>query len=256
MNRRRGERYTRRVEVQFWQAGEKASRGYSTNISAQGMHIATQYPLPPRSRLRIEVLHGERGFLIEGVVAHRRSVHPELRKVMAPGMGVRFLSAEELIGELFPLVPGGQTGAGQADEERPAAAATTATYAAEPRRAEGAEVRTFSVRFASPRDFLGVYERDIVNGGLFVATSRPGRVREAVWIEVHPPAGGIAPITLPARVVQRFEPKPASGAILVGMGVELLDLPEALRRLRPVVERLAAGGPEIEAAARSLPRDA
>jgi hypothetical protein len=238
MNRRQNDRVSRRLEVQFWQAGQKTRRGYSTNVSPSGMHIATAEPLPPHSRLRIEVMHGDRGFLIEGVVAHRRAVHPELFKVMPPGMGVRFLRPEELIRELFPP---------QAAKDRPAAGA--AAGPGEPvispldlpePAAPGTEARIFSVRFASARDFLGTYERDIVNGGLFVSTSRPGKLREVVRVELHPPAPGVAPLLLPARVVQRFQPEPGSGAILVGMGVELLDLQETLARLQPVVERLSS----------------
>jgi PilZ domain len=229
MNRRRSEtRVPKRVEVQFWQAGQKIHRGYSTNISAGGMHISTANPLPPRARLRIEVVHGERGFLIEGVVAHRRAVHPELMKVTPPGMGVRFLSPEELIREIFPAAAGGAAGA--------VVGGGTPEAFEEPRQED---VRTFTVRFASAKDFLGIYERDIVNGGLFVATSRPGRIRELVRIELHPPGPSSSPIQLPARVVQRFEPEPGSGAILVGMAVELLDLPGALGRLRPIAEGLA-----------------
>lgn len=229
MDRRRREtRVPRRVEVQFWQVGQKIHRGYSTNISAGGMHISTANPLPPRARLRIEVVHGERGFLIEGVVAHRRAVHPELMKVTPPGMGVRFLSPEELIREIFPVEAGGTAGAvvGGGPPEA----------LEEPRQED---VRIFTVRFASAKDFLGIYERDIVNGGLFVATSRPGRIRELVRVELHPPGPSPSPIQLPAQVVQRFEPEPGRGVILVGMAVELLDLPAALDRLRPIAEGLA-----------------
>jgi hypothetical protein len=231
MNRRQSERVSRRVEVQFWQVGQKIQRGYSTNISANGMHISTANPLPPHSRLRIEVVHGDRGFLIEGVVAHRRAVHPELMKVTPPGMGVRFLNPEELIREIFPRESGAGRGTG-------AGGGAPARDELEPPPQE--EIRTFAVRFASAKDFLGIYERDIVNGGLFVATSRPGRMRELVRIEIHPPGPALAPVLLPARVVQRFEPEPGSGAILVGMGVELLDLPQALAYLRPIADRLAS----------------
>ena len=229
MNRRRSERVPRRVEVQFWQVGQKIHRGYSTNISAGGIHISTPNPLPPRARLRIEVVHGGRGFLIEGGVAHRRAVHPELMKVTPPGMGVRFLSPEELIREIFPVEGGGAAGS--------VVGGVTPEALEEPRQED---VRTFTVRFASAKDFLGTYERDIVNGGLFVATSRPGRMRELVRIEIHPPGPAPSPILIPARVVQRFEPEPGSGAILVGMAVELLDLPAALDRLRPIADRLAS----------------
>ncbi|HLX08119.1 MAG TPA: PilZ domain-containing protein [Thermoanaerobaculia bacterium] len=235
MNRRQSERVSRRVEVQFWQVGQKIQRGYSTNISANGMHIATANPLPPHSRLRIEVIHGDRGFLIEGVVAHRRAIHPELMKVLPPGMGVRFLSPGELIREIFPRAAGAPRAA--ANEGGSPTPETPENYELETPLRD--DVRTFTVRFASAKDFLGVYERDIVNGGLFVATSRPGRMRELVRIEIHPPGPAQPPVLLPARVVQRFEPEPGSGAILVGMGVELLELPQTLARLRPIAEHLA-----------------
>jgi hypothetical protein len=229
MNRRRSERVPRRVEVQFWQVGHKIHRGYSTNISGSGMHISTANPLPPQARLRIEVVNGDRGFMIEGVVAHRRAVHPELMKVTPPGMGVRFLSPDELLREIFPAGAGAAP-SWEAGEGAPARAA------GEPQHEE---LRTYPVRFASAKDFLGVYERDIVNGALFVATNLPGKMREVVRIEIHPPGPAPTPILLPARVVQRFEPEPGSGATLVGMGVELLDLPEALTRLRPIAASLA-----------------
>ena len=66
------------------------------------------------------------------MVAHRRAVHPELVKVTAPGMGVRFLSPEELVHELFPREEGkggGEaSGTGQ-DVEDPAAESRTFTLA-------------------------------------------------------------------------------------------------------------------------------
>lgn len=194
------------------------------------MHIATSDPLPALSRLRIEVIHGDRGFLVEGVVAHRRIVHRELAKVMPTGMGVRFLTPGELVTELLP--PEQVSGA-----VRLAAALNSENDSRQAQEADP-ETRTFSVRFASAHDFLGVYERDILNGGLFVATGRPGRLREVVQVELYPPVPAAPPVVLPARVVQRFQPQPGSGAILVGMGVELLDLPGALEQLQPLVDLL------------------
>jgi hypothetical protein len=78
-----------------------------------GMFIATQNPYPPGTRLRVEVLEGQRGFVIEGVVAHARKIRGELMRLTQPGMGVRFLSIEELIRELIP--------AGHGVEELPGA---------------------------------------------------------------------------------------------------------------------------------------
>jgi hypothetical protein len=244
MNRRQSERMARRVEVQFWLSAQaalqaakvaaagpvtpvaqKIQRGYSTNISTSGMHIATASPLAPQSRLRIEILFG-RGFLVEGVVAHRRAVHPELAKVTPPGMGVRFMSPEELVGELFPQEAGAAggraTGSGAEGEDA------------------GAETRTFSVRFANPDEFLAVYDRDLLSGGLFVATSRPGRIRELVRLEIFPPGDGVPAVQVTARVVQRFLPEPGHSALAAGMGVELLDRLEAITRLQPIARRLGS----------------
>jgi hypothetical protein len=236
-NRRRSERITKRVEVQFWQpawqagavgvTGAKVLRGYSTNVSASGMHIATANPLPAQARLRIEVIYGERGFVIEGVVAHRRAVHPELVKVTPPGMGVRFLSPEELVHEIFP-------------REASAGAAKGEGRTAEASLDAESESRIFSVRFASAQEFLGVYQRDILKGGLFVTTSRPARIREVVHLEIFPPGSTVAQIQLAARVVQRFAPLAGGSALAAGMGVELLDPQDAVARLQPIADRLSS----------------
>ena len=96
------------MQVQFWKRGEEhAYPGYTTNISLTGMFIATRSPQPPGTRLRIEVLEGERGFVVEGVVAHARKVRGEMMHVSQPGMGIRFLSVEDLVRE---LIPGGYSG--------------------------------------------------------------------------------------------------------------------------------------------------
>ena len=110
MSRRISPRRPRRVQVQFWKRGEPhAYPGYTTNISLTGMFIGTRSPLPPGTRLRIEILEGDRGFMVEGVVAHARQIRGELMRLTQPGMGVRFLSVEDLVRELVPL------GYGQAD---------------------------------------------------------------------------------------------------------------------------------------------
>ncbi len=94
--------------------------------------------------------------------------------------------------------------------------------------------------FVGPSDFLEVFQRDIVNGGLFVSTRYPGRLQETVRIELRPPVPGVSSVLLSARVVQRFEPQEGSFGpnLLAGMGVEILDLPAVLAELRPIVEKL------------------
>lgn len=267
MTRRRAVRRPRRVQVQFWKRGEShAYPGYTTNISTTGMFLATNSPQPPGTRLRVEVLEGDRGFVVEGVVAHARKTRGDMTRLTQPGMGIRFLGVEELVRELIPVLPG------ETEEipEGPVAAqypgfapappspavprplqptpaapppatptpAPVRTSTPIPRPTEGAGV--FSVGFLGAKEFLEVYQRDIVNGGLFVSTRYPGRLQETVHVELHPPLPGVAPVPLRARVVQRFEPQDDSfGAnLLSGMGVEILDLPTLLERLRPIVAQL------------------
>ena len=275
MTRRRAVRRPRRVQVQFWKRGEShIFPGYTTNISTTGMFLATNSPQPPGTRLRIEVLEGDRGFIVEGVVAHARKTRSDLMRLTQPGMGIRFMAVEELVRELIPSIPG------ETEEipEAPAASLAAASSAAAPppavhppaaaprpvtekvaspppappppaaspapahppipRPTDGGGA--FSMGFLGPSEFLEVFQRDIANGGLFVSTRYPGRLQETVRIELRPPAPGIAPVFLSARVVQRFEPQDGSFGpnLLSGMGVEILDLPAVLAELRPIVERL------------------
>jgi PilZ domain len=273
MSRRISPRRPRRVQVQFWKRDEPhAYPGYTTNISMTGMFVATRSPYPPGTRLRIEVLEGERGFVIEGVVAHARKIRGELMRLSQPGMGVRFMSVEELVRELIPAgygveeLPGAPAAApappspGAVEREldwtpmppsslpspsmptmsspRPAAPPAASPAAAQqqpiptPREGTG----TFAVHFLSPAEFVEVYRRDVVNGGLFVSTRYPGRLQETVNVELHPPFPGAVPVQARARVVHRFEPSSGGGPnLLSGMGVELLDLPALVAKLRPYV---------------------
>jgi len=270
MTRRRAVRRPRRVQVQFWKRGESHQYpGYTTNISTTGMFLATNSPQPPGTRLRIEVLEGDRGFMVEGVVAHARKTRADLMRLSQPGMGIRFLAVEELVRELIPVLPG------ETEEipDEPAAAplpapppvspppappppaaaarppAVTAPQQPVPQRPgpapsppprpiEGSGA--FKVGFLGPSEFLEVFHRDIVNGGLFVSTRYPSRLQETVQIEIHPPIPGIPPVIVRARVVQRFEPQEGSFGpnLLAGMGVEIHEVAAVLEELRPIVERL------------------
>jgi Tfp pilus assembly protein PilZ len=254
--------------------------GYTTNLSTTGMFIATNNPFPQGTRVRIEVMDRGRSFMLEGVVAHARKIRGELMRIAQTGMGVRFLAVEELVRELMPVVPGEpateEIPAGPAPDfaaaepplpaapvppppvaspaPPPVAAAAppppVAPAAAAPAPASPASVPAappvragsglFSVQFASPHDFLEVFRRDILNGGLFVPTRYPGRMQETVDIELLPPDPNEPPFRFQARVVQRYEPHSddLDGTnLLSGMGLEILNLPAVLDRLRPVVAR-------------------
>lgn len=291
-SRRRAIRRPRRVQVHFWRQGDPISYiGYTTNISLTGMFIATNSPVSSGSRVRVEVVDRDRGFMVEGVVAHARKSPPELARLSQSGMGIRFLSVEELVRELMPAGLAGGT------EEIPQEAAPrleppplapppplpdlTQAFPAvplrpapqppprpAPPRPEPAAAPpppkpvvlvppqplpprrppapvepsggSFTVRFAGVEEFLEVYRRDILQGGLFVSTRYPARLQETVNVELYPPGLLVDPVMVRARVVQRFEPQSETGGpnLLSGMGLELLDVPNLLERLSPVVERL------------------
>ncbi len=280
MSRRRATRRARRVQVHFWKQGEPTAYvGYTTNISMTGMFVATNSPVPSGTRIRVEVIDRDRGFMIEGVVAHARKVRSELAAITQSGMGVRFLTVEELVRELIPAAFGqteeiphnadrssysispnlhGEPETAEPSSEaepepapaappmrepvptpsRPAVATPAPPVRTAPIAASGG---TFSIRFSSADEFLEVYRRDILQGGLFVSTRYPAKMQESVSVELHPPLAFVEPVVIRARVVQRFEPgadSAGSANLLAGMGLELMDMPALMERLQPIVERL------------------
>jgi hypothetical protein len=289
-SRRRAIRRPRRVQVHFWRQGDPTAYiGYTTNISLTGMFVATNSPVSSGSRIRIEVVDRDRGFMVEGVVAHARKSPPELARLNQSGMGIRFLSVEELVRELMPAGLAGTEEIPQEAAPRPepppspppsppptelmpiaaplprkpvpppppppAPAAPEPAAASPPKpvvlvppppippRRPPAPVEpsggSFTVHFSGIQEFLEVYRRDILQGGLFVSTRYPARLQETVNVELYPPGLLVDPVLVRARVVQRFEPQSDTGPnLLSGMGLELLDVPSLLERLSPVVERL------------------
>src|SRR3954463_10451429 len=107
MSRRRAVRRPRRVQVSFWRRGEPTAYiGYTTNISMTGMFVATNSPVAGGTRIRVEIVDRDRGFMVEGVVAHARKIRGDMARVSLSGMGVRFLTVEELVRELLPSAVG------------------------------------------------------------------------------------------------------------------------------------------------------
>jgi len=244
-----------------------------------GMFVATNSPVPSGARIRVEVIDRDRGFMVEGVVAHARKIRGELARVSQSGMGVRFLSVEELVRELIPVAYG-QTEEIPQNPDRassseppdvPPEPAAPEEHAVPPplppvsrlppvsvpgpepiRPASSAPPLppkppapvtpaggSFTVSFSGPEEFMEVYRRDILQGGLFVSTRFPARLQEMVSVELLPPVPAAQPLIVRARVVQRFEPSSdpyASPNLLAGMGLELLELPALVEKLLPIVQ--------------------
>ena len=222
--RDRAPRSQRRLRVSYRRHAqlEREYVGYTTNISASGMFLATRFSLPRGSRLRVEVSSGDSSFIAEAVVARVVRTMPMLQGVPgAPvsGMGLRFLKPQELIAELIPEI-----GSTPNEERKPSA--------------EG----VYQVRFADREQLIGTYERDIKVGGLFVPTDHPGQLGERVTIQLIVNDSRIPPYRLHARVVQRFDPiaagaqNAAENNILAGMGVVIEELATVQQQLMRLLE--------------------
>ncbi len=211
MERREQERRPRRVPVRFWKQGEsKRYRGYSANISTGGMYIETNSLVNVGSRIRLEIGAGKHAFMAEAVVAR---VNKSLQTLRTSGMGVRFMTVEELVGELMPEI-----------------SSTAATDLGEAPLPEG----SYRLRFADRGQLREVYARDLATGGLFVPTDRPAELNAVVTVEVSIAGAGAAPVRLEARVVHRLDPGMPDGPggnLMAGMGVEILNLERALEAL-------------------------
>jgi hypothetical protein len=128
----------------------------------------------------------------------------------------------------------------------PAAARTPARRATPPPPAAGSPApdippqTTHGMRFPSAADFLAVFRRDLVNGGLFVPSGDPAGLYERVVVSLHLPEPVKRVFKVEARVVQVVEPRPGpdGGRTGGGMGLELIDTDRVLDELQPLVKLL------------------
>ena len=102
--KRKARRFSRRLKVRFGEQNRAfVHSGLTNDISATGMFISTTAAVKPGTRLHVEVTTADEGLVFfEGVVARQVVVPPELRTLMRPGFGLRFLSGTELMSELIP----------------------------------------------------------------------------------------------------------------------------------------------------------
>lgn len=227
MERRSLKRWAKRFRVRYWRHGEEEEPrlGHTLNISTRGMYIGTGKPLKSGTRVRVEIVDPEDGFVVEGVVAHSHEVAPELHRIKQPGMGVRLLGVQELIEGLI----------GERSQRAPAAESTAAP--------EGTRsAATYRVRFRDRAHFFDVFRRDVIRGGMYVPTRDPARLDQLVALEIVPPTRTAESFEIPARVVQRMEPSGTRSeqglGRYSGMGVEFIDPDRALDLYEQVVKRL------------------
>lgn len=187
------------------------------------MFITTNQPLTSGERLRIELSDQREVFMLEAVVARSAKVAPHLANFRRSGMGVRFLTTDEILSR----VVGGAT-----------AKPVEASVEEEPPK-NG----VFPVRFPSAQVLVATYQRDIATGGMFVATRFPAALNERITVEVHLPSLGAGepppPLRFAARVVQRLEPGAGDSSKPGGMGVEFIDRGGTIAQLAPIVQVLS-----------------
>jgi hypothetical protein len=250
--RRRAIRRPRRVQVHFWRQGDPTAYvGYTANISLTGMFIATNSPVSSGSRIRfLSVEELVRELMPAGVsgsqeVPQQEAVLPPEPPPLPPPPALPTMSFPVLAPHQIPSPPPPPPAPPPPEPAAPSPPKPVVLVppAPLPPRRPPVPVETsggsFTVHFSGVEEFLEVYRRDILQGGLFVSTRYPARLQETVSVELHPPGLLVDPVQVRARVVQRFDPHSDSGPkLLSGMGLELLDMPQLLERLSPVVERL------------------
>lgn len=160
------------------------------------MYITTNRMLPRGTRVRLE-LCAERGpsAMVEAVVARtQRSSH----QIRPNGLGVRFLSCEEVLSEVLPGLDPRHL----------------------PEDTGDLPLGAFPLEYTTRRQFRQIYERDLATGGLFVPSRLPAELNSVITVQLR--VADSPPLLLKARVVHILEPR--SGSPVSGMGVEVLEL--------------------------------
>lgn len=249
MEKRLQKRFPRRVQIHYWIHGEDHERkAYTTNVSTAGAFIATNGPSPPGTRMRVEFL-GENGFIIEAIVSHAARVSASLQSIRSSGMGIRFLSIEELVRGLLP--PGGEKAKESIREasdhrevERSRARTERLFDRAEEEHVRERKVRAaasggapiFTVGFRNVGYLLEAIENEIHFGGVFVATDTPAGLQQDVQIALALPAPIRRTVNAQAVVVRVSDPATDDSSTLKGMAVAFKDTEKVLDELNQLIE--------------------
>ena len=207
--RRRARRFAKRSRVRYWLGDDpKARNAFINDISASGVFIVTPYPVERGTELRLEIVEDDKVLKFEAVVARRVWVAPDLRKIGPTGMGVRFLTPDELVQRLK------SRGAGR-----------TPT----PRREDG----VFRLILEDDRDLLASYAKELSQGGLYIPTDEPPALNDEIVVEFVLPDGAGEPIRAQATVVQRIPPGQQAGGLPAGIAVIFDGAESLLHELGP-----------------------
>lgn len=235
MERRKGPRFKRRIQIDFWSEDDRNPRkGFTQNISLNGLFVTTNAPFKPGTRVFLEIPSGNDQLLLRGEVRYSARVDPALQKVKSSGMGVRLLPVEDLMAELLKLK---QTAVETVPSSKEIDLAETESEP-EPKGP------LFPVTFQTQRDLASSYERDIRYGGLFVPAKEPAIKDETVVIEFRFGWDDLRTVRVAATVVKKFAAAEGStaGETVSGMGVAFVEPKQVIRQFEQIFATLDEPG--------------
>jgi Tfp pilus assembly protein PilZ len=234
MDKRTVPRYRRRIALHFWSQDDKTPRkGFTQNVSVVGMFVSTNAPFKPGTRIFLEIPSGKDKLVFQAEVRFSARVDLALQRVKPSGMGIRLLRVDEVMGELLKLKAAAVEVI--AEKPKPKAAAV-----ASPDELSVPAHEVFPISFATPRDLVNSYTRDIKYGGLFIASPEPAEQDEPVVVEFRFAWDESQVIQVQAQVVKKFALAEGSvtGEAVSGMGVAFSDLSDVMTRFAEVISDL------------------
>ncbi len=211
MEKRKSQRWPRRVEVRLRRHGESTAQiAFTLNISKTGAFIGAVHSLNPGDRVHLEFLADRRSFTAEGQVVRVRRVPLSLRGHDPGGVGIRFIPPEELVVDL--LKTSGELARKSARRDEPTAQDTavrgSGTQGVE--KTSPARAAVLEACYPDRSSFLVTYRRDLQLGRLVLATSQEVTVGQEVELRLS--VGNQRPLTLelPGRVLQLQPPEQGS----------------------------------------------
>lgn len=229
MDKRKSPRYKRRIQLRFWSLDERKPRkGFTHNVSVSGMFIATNAPFKPGTRILVEIPTTVEKLTLQAVVRYAARVDPILQKVKPSGMGIWFLTVEELMGELLKLKKPSTVVEKEDGED------------AEVEESQELQGPVLTVAFATPHHFANTYERDIKYGGLFVPTAESVEEDDKVVLEFRFEWDPSLTVQVQANVIKKFAAAEgsATGEAVSGVGVAFSDSTDVTTKLSNVISGL------------------
>ncbi|MBZ0110829.1 MAG: PilZ domain-containing protein [Thermoanaerobaculia bacterium] len=260
MERRKDKRWPRQLDAKFGKPNEKPHHAVATNISLGGAFLRTPSVLPSGTRLRVEFVHSQYGFVVEAVVVRAIKTPSHLQQVRPSGMGMRFIEPAELVESMLPSMAVISERVDEAPEVESAAAESSGSgphqlqvgtpvvkealdFTVTSEQYRHPEVPhldlqrpVFAISYRDLEQMKQVFERDIKTGGIFVPSPAPEPLDAIVQVEVG--IVGERPVRVDARVVHCQKAGPENEGVpnmLVGMGVQFTDPARAILLFKKMI---------------------